>query len=47
MTKEQKFALLENRLLRLMDSPKNIKSNGVVRKLTRQYNHMKKELGLA
>jgi len=36
MTREQKKAILENRLNTLKGSPKNIKCPGVVRKLTRQ-----------
>lgn len=36
MSKEQRLALMENRLNTLKGSPKNIKCPGVVRKLERQ-----------
>ena len=36
MTAEQKLALQKNRLVTLQDSPKNIKSTGVVKKLRRK-----------
>ncbi len=40
MTKEQKLALMKNRLLTLESSGKNIKCPGVVRKLRRQIRNM-------
>ena len=42
MTKEQKLALMKNRLATLADSPKNLKSGGCVRKLKRQIRNMEK-----
>lgn len=36
MNKNDELALLKNRLKNLQDTPKNIKSGGVVRKLRRQ-----------
>lgn len=36
MTAEQKLALQKNRLVTLQDSPKNLKSAGVVKKLRRK-----------
>lgn len=36
MTAEQKLALQKNRLVTLQDSPKNLKSTGVVKKLRRK-----------
>lgn len=36
MTTEQKLALQKNRLVTLQDSPKNLKSTGVVKKLRRK-----------
>lgn len=36
MTTEQKLALQKNRLVTLQDSPKNLKSAGVVKKLRRK-----------
>lgn len=43
MTKEQKLALMKNRLATLADSPKNLKCPGVVRKLRRQIRNMEVE----
>lgn len=43
MTKEQKLALMKNRLATLVDSPKNLKCPGVVRKLRRQIRNMEAE----
>lgn len=40
MTREQKKAILENRLKTLKESPKNVKCPGVVRKLTRQLRNL-------
>lgn len=40
MTREQKLALLKNRLITLESNPKNIKSGGCLRKLRRQINNM-------
>jgi hypothetical protein len=40
MTKEQKLALMKDRLATLQGSPKNIKCPGVVRKLARQIRSM-------
>ena len=36
MTREQKLAILKNRLATLEENPKNIKCPGVLRKLRRQ-----------
>lgn len=43
MSKEQKLALIKNRLAILKGSPKNIKCPGVVRKLERQVRKMENE----
>ena len=43
MSKEQRFALMKNRLSTLKDSQKNIKCPGVVRKLERQLRNMENE----
>jgi hypothetical protein len=43
MVKEQKLALMKNRLATLKGSPKNIKCPGVVRKLERQVRKMENE----
>lgn len=43
MTKEQKLALMKNRLSTLEGSPKSIKCPGVVRKLRRQIRNMEAE----
>lgn len=40
MTTEQKLALQKNRLVTLQDSPKNLKSTGVVRKLRRRIRNL-------
>lgn len=40
MTKEQKLAIMKNRLSVLEGTPKNIKSGGCVRKLKRQIRRM-------
>ena len=40
MTKEQRLALHKNRLVTLQDSPKNLKSTGVVKKLRRRIRNM-------
>lgn len=42
MSKEEKLALLKNRLNTLEGNPKNIKCGGVVRKLRRQVRNMEK-----
>jgi len=44
ITKEQKLAILKNKLGKLENSPKNIKCPGVVRKLTRQVRNLEKSL---
>ena len=43
MNKEQRLALMKNRLSTLKDSPKNLKCPGVVRKLTRQLRNIENE----
>ena len=40
ITKEQKLAMLKDRLKKLNGSPKNIKCEGVVRKLSRQVRNL-------
>lgn len=40
MTKEQKLAIMKNRLSNLAGSSKNVKCPGVVRKLKRQVRNM-------
>jgi hypothetical protein len=40
MTTEQILALQKNRLMTLQDSPKNLKSTGVVRKLRRRIRNL-------
>ena len=40
ITKEQKLAMLKDRLKKLNGSPKNIKCGGVVRKLSRQIRNL-------
>lgn len=40
MTKEQKLAIMKNRLMTLKNSDKNVKCPGVVRKLSRQIRNM-------
>ena len=40
MTKEQKLALMKDRLATLKNSDKNVKCPGVIRKLTRQIRNM-------
>jgi hypothetical protein len=40
MTTEQILALQKNRLTTLQDSPKNLKSTGVVRKLRRRIRNL-------
>jgi hypothetical protein len=42
MTNEAIIAIKEDRYKRLMNSPKNIKSPGVVRKLAREIRNLKK-----
>lgn len=42
MTKEDILIAKKSRLKRLSESPKNIKSGGVVRKLTRQVRNLEK-----
>ena len=42
MTKEEKLALTKERKNKLNQFPKNIKSGGVLRKLTRQIRNMEK-----
>ena len=44
MTKEQKLDIMKNRLGKLENSPKNIKSHGVLRKVTRQVRNLEKSL---
>jgi hypothetical protein len=41
MNKEQKLALLEDRYNRLLENGKNIKSPGVVKKLSRQIRNLR------
>lgn len=36
MTKEQKLAILKDRYNKLVESPKNLKSKGVINKIARQ-----------
>lgn len=43
MTKEQKLMILKDRYNKLAESPKNIKSPGVRRKLERQIRNLEKE----
>ena len=43
MSKEQRLALMKNRLSTLKDSQKNLKCSGVVRKLERQIRSMENE----
>lgn len=43
MSKEQRLALMKNRLSTLKGSPKNLKCPGVVRKLERQLRNMENE----
>lgn len=43
MSKEQKLALMKNRLATLENSPKNLKCPGVVRKLRREIRNMEAE----
>ena len=40
LTKEQKLAIMKDRLKKLNESPKNIKCGGVVRKLARQIRNL-------
>ena len=42
ITKEEKLAIMKDRLKKLNGSPKNIKCGGVVRKLTRQVRNLEK-----
>ena len=44
MTTEKKIAIQKDRLKRLENSPKDIKSPGVVKKLTRQIRALEKSL---
>ena len=46
MNKEQKLALMKNRLIILEGSPKNLKSGGCVRKLKRQIRNMYQKTSL-
>ena len=41
MTNKEKLAIMENRLSKLKESPKNVKSPGVVKALTRDINRLK------
>lgn len=41
MTNSEKLALMETRLKKLRNNPKNIKCPGVVRKLSRQVRNLK------
>ena len=43
MTKEQKLALMKEKLNKLQNTPKNLKCPGVLRKLRRQVRNMEKE----
>ena len=43
MSKEQRLALMKNRLFTLKGSPKNVKCPGIVRKLERQIRSMENE----
>lgn len=40
MNREQKLALMKNRLATLQGTPKNVKSGGCVKKLKRQIRNM-------
>lgn len=40
MNREQKLALMKNRLATLQGTPKNVKSGGCVRKLKRQIRNL-------
>ena len=42
MNREQKLALMKNRLATLQGTPKNVKSGGCVKKLKRQIRNMEK-----
>ena len=42
MNTEQRLALMKNRLTTLKGSPKNIKSGGCIRKLSRQIRNLEK-----
>lgn len=42
MTKEQKLALMENRIKTMEQSPKNIKCPGALRALRREYRNLSK-----
>lgn len=42
MSKQEKLALVKDRYNRLMGTPKNIKSGGVLRKLIRQIRNMER-----
>ncbi len=44
MTKEQKLKLMKNRLNMLDGTPKNIKSGGVVKALTREIRNLEKQI---
>ena len=43
MTREQKLAIMKNRLATLEGSPKNIKCQGTVKKLRRQVRNMEEQ----
>jgi len=44
MTKNDKFLILEDRLTKLQNNPKDAKCPGVIRKLTRQVRNLSKEI---
>lgn len=46
ITMEQKLALMKNRLATLTENGKNVKSPGVVRKLTRQIRNLENSIGV-
>lgn len=43
MTKEQKLALMKDRLAKLSGSPKNVKCGGCIKKLKRQVRNMERD----
>lgn len=44
ITKEQKLAVMKDKLVRLENSSKNIKAPGVVKKIKRQIRNLEKSL---
>lgn len=45
MTNSEKLALMEERLSKLKESPKNAKAPGVVRALEREIRNLKRKMG--